>query len=68
MEVRYNSKISAAQIKTLATSKAAPVNSDRNASVKLLQNKKSITGVLPVRKNHDKNTPRHHGEHRYCVL
>ena len=43
----------------LATSKAAPVNSDRNDSVKVTHKKKERTCVLPVCKQQGKKTPKH---------
>ena len=30
--------------------------------------KKTRTGVLPSRKQHKKNTPKHHGTQQYCVV
>ena len=65
MEVKGNRKISAVQIKTLAASKAAPVNSDTDAPVRVPHKKKESTGVLPARKNQVKNTSKHHGAQCY---
>ena len=59
MEVKDNRGKSSDQIKRLATSKAAPVNSERDAYFKVLRKKKSRTGILMDRKNKGKNTRKH---------
>ena len=55
-------------IKRLSTSKADPVNSDRNDSIKVPLKKKARNGVLPDRKQQEKKTPKYHGSQRYCIL
>ena len=52
VEVTDNRKRSAAQIKRLETSKATPVNSDSNDSIKVPCKKKFSTGVLPSLRQH----------------
>ena len=68
IEVKYNRKISDAQIKRLATSKAEPVNSDSEEYIRVMHKKKAGTGVLRSRKQHGKMTPKRHGVQRYCVV
>ena len=63
-----NRERDAAQIKGLATSKEAPVNYGRDDSIRVLLNNKARTGVLPIRKNHGKNTPKNHRAYCHCVL
>ena len=46
MKVKYNSKMDAACINSLATSKEGSINSDRNVSIRLRCNKKVNTGTL----------------------
>ena len=58
MEVKYESKRYATHIKRLAPSKAAPVISDSDESVKVTHNKKSSTGVLLDHKQEVNNTPK----------
>ena len=60
MEVKDNRKRAEAQIKRLANSKVAPVNSYCNKCIRVPHKKKSRTGVLPSRKKHGKRTPKHH--------
>ena len=67
MEVQDNGKRAAAHIKRLAPSKAAPIYPDRDDSVKGRCKKEARTGVLPSQKQHEKNTPKHHGSQRYCI-
>ena len=50
MKLKCNSRIYAAQIKRLSTSKAVPVNYESDESIKLPRKKKKITGVLLARK------------------
>ena len=68
MEVKDNTKMSAAHIKRLATYKAAPVNSDSKKPVRVPHKDKARTGVLPSHKQHVKNITRHYGAQLYCVL
>ena len=49
-EAKYNRKRSAAQIKRLTSSKAAPANFDINATAKVTHKNKESTGVLPPNK------------------
>ena len=67
-EVKYNRKTAAAQTKSLATSKAAPVNSDSNNYTRVSRKNKSRDGVLTDHKYQGKNTPNHHGYQSYCLL
>ena len=62
MEVKDSRKIYMAQIKRLENSKAAPVNYDRNTSVRVTGNKKSSIGVLTAHKQRINTTPKHHGD------
>ena len=55
-------------INRIETSKADPVNSNRDNSIMVLRNKKARTGVLPSHKQHGKKTPKRHGKHCYCML
>ena len=68
MEVKDNREISTAQIKRLAAYKSAPVNSDRDASVRVSCKNKSRAGVLPPQNWKYKNTPKYCGTQRYCVM
>ena len=68
MEFKYIRKRAAAQIKKLATSKAALVNSDRNMSVKVPHKEKASICVLLVRKQQFKKTHKNYGSQSYCVL
>ena len=52
MEVKYNRKSYVAYIKRLAPSKAAPIHSEIDASVKVTRNNKVSTGVIPIHKQH----------------
>ena len=54
--VKYNRKISVAQIKMFAASKAAPANSDIDMSASVTRKKNSRTGVLLDRNQQSKNT------------
>ena len=65
MEDKYNRKITEAQIKRLAASKAAPVSSDSDASIRVPRKKKARTGVLPDCKNNGKKIPNHSGDQHY---
>ena len=64
MEVKDNKKRAADQIKRLATSKAAPINSKRDGYTRVPRKKKARAGVLPIRKQHGKRTSKHHGAQR----
>ena len=68
MEVKDNSKRDAAQIKRLETSKAAPVNSDSDDSIRVPCKKKVRNGVLPSHKQHGEKTPKRHRLQRYLLL
>lgn len=50
MEDKNNRESDVAQIKRLATSKAAPVNFDSNDSIRVPRKKKKRAGVVPDRK------------------
>ena len=56
-EVNDNRKSAEAQINRLVTSTAEPINSDSNKSIRVPRKKKERTGVLPIRKKYEKNTP-----------
>ena len=55
-------------IKTLAASKAVPVNSDRYASTRVPLNKNERTGVPTACKQQGNKTPKCSGVQSYCVL
>ena len=61
MEVKENRKRDAAHIKILATSKATPVNSDSEGSIRVMRKNKLRNGILPSRKNRGKQIPKNHG-------
>ena len=61
-------KRAAAQIKRLAYSNVAPVNSDINLSIRVPRKKKSSTGVLPNLKQHGEKTHKHRGAQLYWML
>ena len=50
MEVKYNRKSDASHIKIFATSKAAPINYDSNASIRVPYKKNTSTGALTSQK------------------
>ena len=68
MEVKDKIKRAAAHIKILATSKSDTVNYDSDKYIRVTCNKKASTGVLPSRKHHGKNTPKHNRAQYNCVL
>ena len=68
MEVKDNREKAASHIKSLEISKAVPVNSDIKKFVRVLRKKKARTGVLSSRKQNGKNTPKHHGVQKYCLI
>ena len=45
-----------------------PVNYYSNRYIRVPHKNKVRTNVLPDRKQHGKNTPKHNGAERYCVL
>ena len=67
-EVKDNRKRATDQIKRLVTSNAELVNYGSNDCIRVMRKNKARTGVLPRRKQNEKNTPKHHGAQRYCVL
>ena len=68
MEVKENMKRAEDQIKRLATLKEAPVDSDRNESVRVPRKKRESTGVILSRKQQEGKMTKHHGAQRYCVI
>ena len=68
MEVKDNMKRPAFKINRLATSKAAPVNSDNEGYIRVLHNKKTKNGVILRQKQHGENNPKHHGSHQNFVI
>ena len=69
MEVKDKIKRAAAQIKNLAASKAAPVSSDSDVSIIFPRDKKASNSFLPSQKHQmGNNSPKHHGDQRYCIL
>ena len=60
--VKDNSKISAAQVKRLAASKAAPANYDFDMSARVTRKKKARNVVLLDRKQKSNNTFKHSGD------
>ena len=67
-EAKNNRKKDAAQIKKLAVSKAAPVNSDSDTSAKVAYKNKASNGVLTTRKHKGKEKPKHKQSQRYCGM
>ena len=65
MEVKYNRKRAAANIKRLLDSKAESVNSERNKSTRVPRKKKSRAIILSTCKQQGKKTPKHHGSQSY---
>ena len=68
MEVKDNSKRAVAQIKRLVTSKSVPVNYGSDDPIRFPRNKKVRTDVIPSRKQHGGNIPKHHDAQCYCVM
>ena len=68
IEVKDNRKRDTTQIKRLATSKAALVNSDNNESVMVTHKKRVRTGVLTNSKQQGGKIPKHHGTQCYCLI
>ena len=68
MEAKDNRNQDAYQIKSLATSKADPPNSDIDASENVPRKMKARTGVLLSRKQQGKKKPKYKGSQRYCVM
>ena len=68
MEGKYNLKRDADQTKIHASSKAAPSNSDSDASPKIPRKKKAMNGVRTARNNQGKKPPNNKGYQYYYVL
>ena len=69
LETKDNMKKYAAQIKRLDRYKVVFVDSERDTILKVPHKKKARTSVFPDHKqSNKKNTPRHGGIQRYCVL
>ena len=68
MEGKYNRKRAAAQIKIIASSKAAPANSERDTPATRTHKKEARNGVITVHKKQGKKFPSHGGAQLYFVL
>ena len=68
MEEKYNINRYMYQIKRLAASKEAPVNSDSDKFARVPHKKKKRNGVIPDRTNKGKKTSNHKGPQCSCVI
>ena len=67
IEVKYNSKRAATQIKNIASTRSSS-HSDSDESVRIPRNKKARNGVLRNNKGTDKKAHKHHGNQRHCMI
>ena len=66
IEVKYNRKRAATQIKKIDSDRAAS-HSDSDGSVRIPNKKKASTGVLCNNKGPKNKAPKQHGNQRHCV-
>ena len=67
IEVKYERKIVAVQMKNIAYDRAASL-SNRDETLRIPRKKKAKNGVFRSNKSPKRDHSRHHGIHCYCVL